>query len=162
SHLLHPAILKYGLIPAVQELADSFGAFFQVTLQANEELRSRDMLKGDGIEAGARLVAYRVVEEGLNNAAKHSHARSVAIALDLLDDVLDVSVTDDGVGLNRATVRPGLGLDGLAGRLEYRGGTVRLEGAVGGGARLIARLPLTGLTLQDILAPAGFDLAGSE
>ena len=82
--------------------------------------------------------AYFVVAEALTNLAKHSRARTAAVAGWLEDNQLRVDVTDDGVG---GAQPEGGGLRGLADRVDALGG--RLGSIVlGGGTRIIATLPL--------------------
>jgi len=58
------------------------------------------------------------------------------------DDRVDVSVTDDGIGLDAARRRNGLGLRGIEERVRNLQGAMRIRGAVGEGTTLTIRLPL--------------------
>ncbi|WP_030255276.1 GAF domain-containing sensor histidine kinase [Streptomyces violens] len=90
-----------------------------------------------------------VLTEALSNTARHAHARRVDVALTVADDVV-LTVTDDGVGLDRGAFAggdcpPGQGEGGLANirwRAGQLGGLLRLAEPPGGGTRLIWRVPL--------------------
>jgi signal transduction histidine kinase len=87
-----------------------------------------------------------VLREGITNAAKHAAADTVRPRIVVEDDVVEVTVTDDGVGpgvgAHPAAVAPAsLGLRNLAARAERHGGTCVLEPAAPTGSRLVWRAP---------------------
>jgi two-component system sensor histidine kinase UhpB len=89
------------------------------------------------------LAAYRVVQEGLVNAVRHSRAQQVTIDVSSTDGRMIVSVTDDGVGLPENWSRPGhFGLRGLAERVEHVGGSLQVRNREPRGACLRAEIPL--------------------
>jgi two-component system sensor histidine kinase UhpB len=91
------------------------------------------------------LAIYRVVQEGLINALRHAQASRVDIAVDSDAHRIVVTVTDDGIGMPAAEVRPGhFGLRGLAERIARLGGTFNVSQREPHGVRLIAEIPLTG------------------
>ncbi|MDE3078375.1 MAG: hypothetical protein KGJ86_23365, partial [Chloroflexota bacterium] len=144
SHLLHPSIIRFGLVPAIRDLADARAKSFEVELVASPALIALDSVGGAGIAEELRLVAYRVVEEALNNAAKHAKARRVTITLDANEGALQVAVGDDGEGFQLGQVRPGLGLDSIGGRIDQLHGLLRIESVPQQGTRLLVTLPLEG------------------
>ena len=103
-------------------------------------------VEGDPVELspGLDLAAYRIAQEGLTNALRHSGARQVAVTLRWAADRLDVEVEDDGRGLSGTPSSGGHGLVGIRERVGLYGGTVRLDRGTGGGTRLAASLPLKG------------------
>jgi two-component system sensor histidine kinase UhpB len=95
---------------------------------------------------GAALAAYRVAQEGLNNALRHAHASHIEIELRAERRSLTVTVTDDGVGLQEDGSGPGhYGLSGLRDRLAQLGGTLTLRNNGQRGALLAAEIPLVHL-----------------
>jgi two-component system sensor histidine kinase UhpB len=96
------------------------------------------------LDAELALAAYRVAQEALNNALRHSGAAVIRIAADADAQRLDVAVTDDGCGLPADWQRPGhYGLRGLRERVRGLGGELAIGSADGGrGVRVSARLPL--------------------
>jgi signal transduction histidine kinase len=89
--------------------------------------------------------AYRIVQEGLTNAARHSPGSHVEVILATADGSLEVTVRDDGTGPRRADAAHeggGFGLVGLAERVRALGGELAAAGAPGGGFALTARLPI--------------------
>ncbi|MHC5114519.1 MAG: sensor histidine kinase [Planctomycetota bacterium] len=85
-------------------------------------------------------VAYRTAQEGLTNAVRHAHARSIRLACRRDDGTLTVRVADDGRGARGAA--PGSGLGGLRDRVEHVGGTLHTGDVHGGGFEIVVTLPL--------------------
>lgn len=75
-----------------------------------------------------------LVREGLSNVAKHARARNTRIAVSLVEEVVTVSITDDGVGMDTATRDSGLA--NLRHRAESRGGRFTVTNPAGGGTYL--------------------------
>jgi signal transduction histidine kinase len=76
----------------------------------------------------------------LTNAAKHANASRVDVEVHVVDGVLRVCVSDDGVG--GAAPAGGSGLIGLRDRVEALRGTITIDSPRGGGTALVAELPL--------------------
>lgn len=94
------------------------------------------------IDETTALTAYRVAQEGLTNAFRHSGASRIALSVTRDGDLLTVEVRDDGAGLAPSS-RGGLGLRGMNERVEALGGVLKIENDPRGGARLIAQLRLS-------------------
>jgi signal transduction histidine kinase len=87
-------------------------------------------------------VAFRIVQEALTNVARHAQAKSVAIALGVAGGALDISVSDDGVGMGKEPQPRGFGLIGIRERALALGGTMTIAARAGGGTTVAARLPI--------------------
>ena len=81
-----------------------------------------------------------MVSEALVNAAKHSGASAVDVAVERIDGDVRVSISDDGVG--GADPAGGSGLVGLKDRVEAVGGTLTVQSRPGAGTHLTAELPV--------------------
>jgi signal transduction histidine kinase len=127
---IHPAILaEGGLGPALRTLSRRSAIPVELDVSAELELP-------DGVE----VAAYYIVSEVLTNAAKYAHASIVHVAVEAQDQVLRVSIRDDGQG--GADPARGSGLLGLKDRAEAMGGTMSLESPPGMGTSLLVELPL--------------------
>ncbi|WP_436757064.1 sensor histidine kinase [Streptosporangium sp. V21-05] len=113
------------------------------------EVRGRG-LRVDVVEDGRpaevglalELVAYRIVQEALDNTVRHSGARSARVTLRWRPGFLDVLVRDDGRTVPAAAA--GHGLLGMRERATLFGGTLAAGTLPGGGFEVRARLPTTG------------------
>jgi signal transduction histidine kinase len=90
------------------------------------------------------LACFRLLQEALNNVAKHARARSVQVALTVADGGLSVSVADDGRGFDPGAVEGGerLGLRQMRERIASLGGRLTLLARPGEGTTLRAWIPL--------------------
>jgi two-component system sensor histidine kinase UhpB len=94
----------------------------------------------DAMDEATALTAYRVAQEGLTNAFRHSGARRISLQVTHREDRLCIEVADDGAGL-AAPTSDGLGMRGMRERVEAQGGALMAMNGPDGGARLIAELP---------------------
>ncbi len=86
--------------------------------------------------------AYRIIQEALNNIAKHSRARQARVTITEEDEELAISVQDDGPRYSRVRGETeGFGLIGMAERCEALGGRLKAE-PLNDGFRVSASLPL--------------------
>jgi signal transduction histidine kinase len=130
SHGIHPVILSEGgLAPALKSVARR--SPIPVALDVRVEGRLPD---------GVEVAAYYVVSEMLTNTAKHSQASAVYVDVARGDEVLHITVRDDGVG--GADPARGSGLVGLRDRVEALGGTIVFKSAKGAGTVVEVLLPL--------------------
>ncbi|MFC4060863.1 sensor histidine kinase [Planomonospora corallina] len=90
------------------------------------------------------VAAYRVAQEALTNVIKHAGATRAEIRLDWQDDILMISITDDGCGSGGSLPAGGNGLIGIRERAAALGGTATAGPRPDGpGFRVLVRLPLT-------------------
>jgi signal transduction histidine kinase len=123
------ALIERGLSAATEDLVD------RVPLNTHLELGMTDGKLAPPVES----TAYFVVAEALANALKHSSASRVDIRVLQRADLLEVEVSDDGMG--GATAGGGSGLRGLADRVDTLGGRFSFESPVGRGTRVVVELP---------------------
>jgi len=74
------------------------------------------------VDGGAGVHIYRVVQEALNNVARHSEAKQVWVRLRFLRDALELEVEDHGVGFQERPNKRGIGLVAMRERSELMGG----------------------------------------
>ncbi|MGI5453868.1 PAS domain S-box protein [Streptomyces sp. CA-249302] len=130
---IHPAILsKGGLGPALRSLARRSAIPVELDLR----------LPASRFPEQLEVAAYYVTSECLTNAAKHAHARVVRVEAGIRDDVLELTIADDGVG--GAESGRGSGLIGLIDRVEAIGGKLAVSSPPGQGTTMRVRLPLSG------------------
>ena len=139
---LRPAILDHlGILPAlrwyVQQLAD----------QADLSIRFTGPEKMERLPETIELVLYRVAQEGLTNAIRHSHASNIEVVLEQSQQALRLRVVDDGIGFDPKKLDRGLGLVGIRERVELLNGNCGVDTVPGEGTRLWVEIPLIEGTL---------------
>jgi len=96
----------------------------------------------------AEIHLYRIVQEGVNNILKHSHATEAVVVIMVQDDHSRISIRDNGKGFIVPNVEEsmikgiGHGLGTIAERVRILGGQWKIESAPGAGTRLSIEIPL--------------------
>ena len=133
---LRPAALEgQGLVPALesytQEWSRQNGIDTELRVQAERSLPLE-----------IEQASFRIVQEALANAARHSKAKSVEIALRYHQNHLILAVSDDGQGFDPKVRTDGFGLRSMKQRTESLGGQFVIEAAPGCGATLTSKVPI--------------------
>jgi signal transduction histidine kinase len=84
---------------------------------------------------------YRVLQEALNNVARHSGSKKARVRLHFANSALELEVADNGTGFSDSPARRGLGMVAMRERAELLGGTIRFEPAPGGGTVVKLEVP---------------------
>jgi PAS domain S-box-containing protein len=135
---LRPVLLdEYGLAAALawygEEYAQRTG--IHVAVQAPEA--------GKELRPEAAVALFRIAQEALNNAAKHSCAKRITVQLEETDGELVLCVTDDGRGFDVAQAPRGRwGMTTMRERAEAAGGRLAVDSSLGTGTTVRAAVPL--------------------
>ena len=141
---LRPAALDdLGLVKAIRALTESWSTRYgiDVDFEAGE-------YQPASISSEIETILYRIIQEALNNVAKHSGATRVALVLRRTADQVQAIIEDDGRGFDaRVASQSGngsnrLGLLGIQERLSTVGGSCKVESAPERGATLLVRIPI--------------------
>ncbi len=104
----------------------------------------------NSLSAGLRRTIYRMAQEALANSARHSGAQSARLCLNVHEDHVHVSVTDEGRGfdpalaLSRSLNREHFGLHGIRERALAMGGSCEIISRLNEGSRILIELPIKG------------------
>jgi signal transduction histidine kinase len=141
AHWMRPArIEERGLVAAVRDLAAQSG--FPVRVHTESELSALPAL-----EPTVTVGVYRIVQEALANAARHSGAPVAHVWISSRRSRLFIVVADEGRGFDpAAAVDPGIGLPGMYERAELLGGRLSIQSAIDRGTRVIFDLPIRSAT----------------
>jgi signal transduction histidine kinase len=93
------------------------------------------------VNGNAAIHIYRVLQEALNNMARHSGAKEAWVRLRFQDDGLELEVEDHGVGLGGKKVGQGIGLVAMRERAELLHGTLEFFTPAQGGTRVRLKVP---------------------
>jgi signal transduction histidine kinase len=100
------------------------------------------------VSGTAAVHIYRVLQEALNNIARHSGARKAWVRLRYAPERLELEVEDHGSGFVPGRARKGLGLVAMRERAELLGGTLSFENPEGGGTIVKLGVPKESLTRE--------------
>ena len=151
SHRLHPAALeRLGLVAALETHAATVETSSELTVQVQPVANLPEL----PLETSLGL--YRIAQEALNNAVRHSEARRVEVNLRCEPHALRLLVTDDGIGFDTHATSSGLGMESLRERAHLLNGTIHWTTSPGAGTQLEVTVPLTTLP-QGSASPPGND-----
>lgn len=135
---LRPAALdSLGLASAIYELTNEFETDYGISVEADI-----DGFDDNGIRPEISINAYRIVQEALANAVRHSGATTIHIAMKRTADNVLLKVKDNGNGFDLTRSRAGLGIDGMQERAALCGGRISIETDIGKGVEINAVIPL--------------------
>ena len=160
---LRPSMLdQLGLIPALRWMAETRlepkGVRVNVITNSNPNLLGGEV-DPQRLSPEIETALYRVVQEAINNIARHAAARNVEIGLFLDNRIASISITDDGIGFDLTEVSMGtikdidseefqlsentrgLGLLGMQERIELLGGDLEIDTSPGDGTQIHIRVP---------------------
>jgi PAS domain S-box-containing protein len=142
---LRPASLdELGLIPTLSAFVEEWGKQLKVAVEFHTNRMTEERLPYE-IETNL----YRIVQEALNNIAKHAQATQVSVLLKRLDGHILLIVEDNGVGFDPQQIASasvtdkGLGLISIRERAMLIGGNIEIESSLGKGATIFVRAPLS-------------------
>jgi signal transduction histidine kinase len=158
SQMLHPAVLDdYGLVKALEWYVGLFQK--QTGIQAQVEVVGEPVR----ITGQPAIHCFRIVQEALNNAAKHAKTKTAEVTATFDAETLTLKVRDHGIGIvpDQKHKKPGLGLIAMQERAELMGGTLKVRPAPDGGTAVTLTIPLsqpdtsgdTELTPQEAASP---------
>jgi len=94
-----PVLEQVGLVSALQQRLDA------VEQRVSIDTRLLTTGEWDSLPPHVEELFYGIAQEALNNALRHAHARSILVQLDRCEQVLELTVEDDGIGFDQKESR---------------------------------------------------------
>ena len=137
--LSSPILVEIGFKAAVEALAEGFQKTHKIPISVEDDGRPKQL------DDDTRYLLFRCVRELLMNIVKHSQANRVKISITRNNDIVNVSVEDNGIGFDPATVAgkdSGFGLFTIRRRLKHAEGCCEVVSRPGSGTRVVLSAPL--------------------
>lgn len=139
SQMLHPAVIDdYGLVKALE--------WYGQTFERQTGIATRVTVSGDSVRIVGQTAihCFRIVQEALNNAAKHSGTRRATVDMTFSESQLMITVRDFGSGIaqNRNPQKRGLGLIAMRERAELLAGHLEISSVPEAGTTVALLMPL--------------------
>ncbi len=136
---LRPALLDdLGLLPTIDWLVREYQTTYP-SIHVEKHIEIEETQVPDPHKA----VIYRILQEALNNIAKHSKASLVDVSLlRTKDGRVDLVIEDNGIGFDIESIKKGLGLGSMRERAELSGGSFDIESVKGTGTKIFASWPI--------------------
>lgn len=137
AHTLMPkAIVDFGLASACISLVELMNESFENTNFNFIHNTGERRLGSEEIE----ITLYRIIQEAINNIIKHAKADNVEIQLKNYDDIILLTIEDDGVGFDLKNVQKGLGLSSIQNRLEPINGLFEINSQLKHGTSIVVEI----------------------
>ncbi|MGI8961161.1 MAG: sensor histidine kinase [Bryobacteraceae bacterium] len=139
SQMLHPAVLDdYGLAKAIEWYTEVF--------QRQTGIQATAMIRGEPLRITGQPAThcFRIVQEALNNAAKHSGTKLAEVEMIFSSDMLTVNIRDFGRGMAKEKSRRlGLGLIAMQERADLVDGKLNISSVANAGTTISLVMPIT-------------------
>lgn len=139
SHELNDASYQkfHNFINSIEELLQ------QIRESANldYEFNYNQNIDWDGLQGIVKINMYRVVQESLQNCVKHAQANKVVVDFDRAEQLLKITITDDGVGFEPRKGKKGIGHKNVTSRINKLNGTWAIESSQGAGTKVTITIP---------------------
>jgi PAS domain S-box-containing protein len=135
--LMNPSLGDLGLVDAVNDLVENVNLTRKLEVRVDIDPNIEEMLPDN-----MQLVVFRIIQEALNNALRHSDAKQICVQLHQGDREIELLVKDDGIGFDPVLVKRGAGLRNIENRVYLANGTLRVESQPQQGCTLIIHIPL--------------------
>lgn len=143
--LVPTTLERFGLSAAIEEFINKLdnSKDLKISFISNTEDAPRQSQKTE-------LTIYRIMQELVNNSIKHSQCSRIEINLHVNSTIIELQVTDNGIGFEPEAVKDnnlaGLGLLGIESRLAIVDGTINYEKLKMGGSKALAIVPVVPAT----------------
>ena len=134
---LRPALLdQLGLPPALEAMVERVSGENDIEIGLDVDLAFEQERRPDRLAPEVELAIYRVVQEALTNAVKHSDADRADVSVLENDATVEISIRDNGRGFDPSASHMGFGLTGIRERVAQHGGNLEVASGPGRGTEL--------------------------
>jgi signal transduction histidine kinase len=127
-----------GLVAAVDNLVDN------TRLRAKIQIEWSHQVQFDRLAPPLEMALFRIIQEALRNAVRHSRSERIEIALTQAGETVTARIQDWGCGFDASVHKPDhFGLEAMQERARLFGGAARIESAPGEGTRVTVEFPIT-------------------
>jgi signal transduction histidine kinase len=136
--LMPPALHEFGLNSVVRQLCNTLNESKGIAIDFQGEI------SGTNLSRKSRLYIFRVIQEIINNVAKHSEADKFTIYAETKDETLTINISDNGKGFNAGSPcsSSGHGLSNIKERIDLIKGSLTLNSSEGNGTQFKITIPV--------------------
>ena len=92
--------------------------------EINFEFSNDENIDWELVDNQKKVNLFRIIQESLQNIFKHAQAKSIKINFDYVDDKINLTILDDGIGFKSSKVKKGIGLKNITSRVKQMNGVV--------------------------------------
>ncbi|MDP1812494.1 MAG: ATP-binding protein [Sediminibacterium sp.] len=138
NNIMSNTLERKGIIVALNQFTDEINLSHKIKITVtapDSEIR---------FDKEKEIHLYRILQETINNAIKHSNAKNITINFKTVHDSLNICILDDGIGYDYTLLAKesvGLGLKNILSRVEMLDGEIFIDTAIGKGTKYTITLP---------------------
>lgn len=136
-NMMPETIQQYGLQAAVQNLCES------LQTSSSPLIRFECLDFNHRLIADQEIVAYRIIQELLQNAIRHSRSKTIFVQLTHHEKTMHLVVEDDGIGYDRQNPQTGMGTKNIKSRVEFLNGVMHIQSHSETGTSVHIEFPAT-------------------
>lgn len=134
SHRLDSGLLKhFGLKVAISQLLEAIESSTKIEVQYEIDFNQE-------LENNVSIEIYRIIQELLNNALKHSSCSKIRLDISAINGEMNLIFNDNGIGFIPDKIKRGMGLSNIEKRLEKIGGHLSIESSPNTGSTFIIEM----------------------
>ncbi len=136
DNIIPPNLKSEGLVGSIKALCRKVSISQGIKMTVNQSINSLNLEESDELEM------YRIIQELISNAVKHSSASQIDVEFLKTNGTLKVDVIDNGVGFPELRSKKGDGLKKIIDKIKSRGGKVNIETSPMQGAKVSLSIPV--------------------
>ena len=140
--------LSHGLVIANFDQSGLVGSFKKMlddlTLSGTFEIAFKHDEKIETLNKSKKITLLRILQEQIKNIIKHSQATKIDIELTVVNNKVQLSIRDNGIGFDTRTLHRGIGLSNIFDRVKLYNGNAELNTSTGMGCELKVTMPVKG------------------
>lgn len=113
-----------------------------IAYKLNYTLDYDEVINWEAISNKKKIHIYRIVQESLHNIYKHANAQNVEISFKLKNDVICLTIEDDGSGFDTSKAKSGIGLKNMTSRINEINGRIHFSSEIGKGTKVSIEVPI--------------------
>ncbi len=110
--------------------------------EINFEFNNDEDIDWEVIDDQKKVNLFRILQESLQNIFKHANAKSIKINFDYIEDKINLTILDDGIGFKSTKVKKGIGLKNITSRVSQMSGVVQFLSNQDAGTKVSVSVPL--------------------
>lgn len=127
-----------GFIDIIKTLIETQSSAYQLSYTFDQN----DEINWETVSNKSKIHIYRMVQETMQNIYKHANAKHIKISFRLKNDVILLSIEDNGSGFNVNKAKKGIGLKNINSRAKEIGGKVDIESKIDVGTTILISVPI--------------------
>ncbi|WP_103865635.1 sensor histidine kinase [Aquimarina sp. I32.4] len=106
------------------------------------EFNNAEEIDWEEIDDQKKVNFFRILQESMQNIFKHAQASTIKINFDFVDDTINLTILDDGIGFKTNKVKKGIGLKNITSRVNQMNGEVQFLSNENSGTTVSVRVPI--------------------